>query len=92
MIKLVKALRAKALPDHRLDLVFSDGSAGVLDLKPFVFAEGEVNRPLRDPSYFARVFVEMGVPTWPNGCDVDPTAARMELESAGALTPQTGRA
>lgn len=92
MIKLVKTLSARPLPGHKLKLAFSDGSGGVLDLTPFVFSDGEVNVPLRDPAFFAKVFVEMGVPTWPNGCDIDPTAARMELESAGALQQRTDRA
>jgi len=25
--------------------------------------------PLKAPDYFTRAFVEMGVPTWPNGFD-----------------------
>ncbi len=85
MIKLVKATTVEAQPDYRLALRFSDGSSGVLELKDFVFGGGEVVQPLRDPAFFARVFIEMGVPTWPNGCDIDPTNARMELEAAGAL-------
>jgi hypothetical protein len=86
MIKLVKATTATAQPDYRLALRFSDGSSGVVDLRPFVFGGGAVVAPLRDPAFFAQVFIEMGVPTWPNGCDIDPTNARMELEAAGALT------
>ena len=43
-------------------------------------------RPLKDPAYFARVFVEMGAPTWPNGFDLDPINLYMELRDAGALT------
>jgi len=27
----------------------------------------------------------MGVPTWPNGCDIDPTALRMRMKDVGAL-------
>jgi hypothetical protein len=32
--------------------------------------------PLRDAGYFARAFVEMGAPTWPNG---------FEMRKAGQL-------
>jgi hypothetical protein len=28
--------------------------------------------PLRDPAYFARVFLEDGAPTWPNGLTLHP--------------------
>jgi hypothetical protein len=42
--------------------------------------------PLKAPDYFARAFVEMGAPTWPNGFDVDPINLYMQLRDAGALT------
>ena len=41
--------------------------------------------PLRDPAYFARVFLEDGAPTWPNGYDAAPGWLRREIETAGAL-------
>jgi len=66
-------------------MTFSDGSSGVADLRPFVFAGGSAVEPLRDQAYFERVVVEDGAPTWPNGCDIDPTNARALLEEAGLL-------
>lgn len=86
MIKLVKATKAHAQPNFALALEFSDGSSGVLGLRDFVFSGGQMVDPLKDPAFFSRVFVEMGVPTWPNGCDIDPTNARLDLEAAGALS------
>jgi hypothetical protein len=87
-IKLVKVSQVRALTDYRMDVLFTDGSGGVIDLTDFVMAEGPIVQPLRDHAYFARVFLSMGVPTWPNGCDVDPTKLRMDLEEAGALSPE----
>jgi len=40
---------------------------------------------LSDQAEFARVFAEAGVPTWPNGFDVDAVALYMELKEAGLL-------
>ena len=48
--------------------------------------------PLRDEAFFGRVFLEMGVPTWPNGFDVDPTNLRMGLEAAGHLRSEDAAA
>jgi hypothetical protein len=42
---------------------------------------------LRDDDYFARVFVEIGAPTWPNGLDLDPINIYMEMKAAGRLKP-----
>ncbi len=89
--KMVDARRVKALDGFRLEIVFDDDTMGVIDLSEFVRL-GEVTEPLRDPAYFARVFIEMGVPTWPNGCDIDPINARMKIEAAGDLRPVTAAA
>ena len=83
-IELVKARRARALDGYRLDVEFTDGSSGVADLGDFVMI-GPMMEPLRDQAFFAQVFIEMGVPTWPNGCDIDPTALRMRIKDSGAL-------
>jgi hypothetical protein len=83
-IELVKARTARALDGLRLEVEFSDGSSGVASLEDFV-RTGPMMAPLIDPEFFAQVFIEMGVPTWPNGCDIDPTALRMKMKEAGAL-------
>jgi Protein of unknown function (DUF2442) len=82
---MVDVVRAAAERDHRLRLRFSDGSEGVYDLSGYVAEGGEMVEPLKSPEYFARVFVEMGAPTWPNGFDLDPINLYMELREAGAL-------
>jgi hypothetical protein len=49
--------------------------------------------PLRDPEFFARAFVEMGVPTWPNGFDIDAIKLHMDMSEANfAATPPTSSA
>ena|SRR3990167_10334649 len=82
---MVDVLRAQALDGHRLLLRFSDGSEGVYDLSSLIAEGGEMVIPLSSPEYFGRVFVEAGVPTWPNGFDLDPINLYMELRGAGAL-------
>jgi hypothetical protein len=47
--------------------------------------EGEMVEPLKDPTYFARVFIEDGALTWPNGYDLDPIALHREMKEAGQL-------
>ena len=42
--------------------------------------------PLRDAALFQRVFVECGVPAWPNGFDLDAIALYREMDEAGLLT------
>jgi uncharacterized protein DUF2442 len=85
-LPMVDVLRLRALDGHRLWLRFSDGSEGVRDFSDIFTKGGPMVEPLKAPDYFTRAFVEMGVPTWPNGFDLDPINLYMELRDAGALT------
>ena len=60
------------LGGYRLRVSFNDGITRDLDLEPVL--EGDLYRPLRDPSLFAMVAVDPEVHTlvWPNGADFDP--------------------
>ena len=70
---------------HRLFVRFSNGTEGEHNLGPFIEEGGEMVEPLRDPTYFARVFVDDGVPTWPNGFDMDAIKLHMDMAAAGEL-------
>lgn len=85
-LKMVRARKVQALEGHRLEIVFSDDTVGVLDMSAWI-KPGPVTGPLMDPVFFARVFVDGGVPTWPNGFDIDAINAHMQLEAAGELKP-----
>jgi hypothetical protein len=84
-LPMVDVLWVRALDGHRLWVRFTDGSEGVRDLSEVIAQAGPMVEPLRTPEYFARVFVEMGAPTWPNGFDLDPINLYMEMRDAGAL-------
>jgi hypothetical protein len=85
-LPMVDVLRLKALDGHRLWVRFSDGSEGVRDFSDILARGGPMVEPLKAPDYFARAFVEMGAPTWPNGFDLDPINLYIHLRDAGALT------
>lgn len=67
---------------HKLQLTFSDGASGVVDLSGERW-EG-VFAPLADPDYFAQVSVdsELGTVVWPNGADMAPDALYEDVRSA----------
>jgi hypothetical protein len=66
-------------------LLFSDGSAGEHDFAQLIQEGGPMVEPLRDAAFFARVFVELGVPAWPNGFDLDALKLHMDMSAAGEL-------
>ena len=86
MFQIVKVSGVEQLGGYRLRLSFSDGSVGEHDFRPLIEEGGAMVEPLRDPAYFARVFVEMGIPTWPNGFDLDAIKLHMDMSKAGELT------
>jgi Protein of unknown function (DUF2442) len=85
-LPMVDVLRLRALPDHKLWIRFTDGAEGVRDLSDVIASGGPMVGPLTSTEYFARVFVEMGAPTWPNGFDLDPINLYMQMRDAGELT------
>lgn len=82
---MIDVVSVKPMGGFRLRIAFSDGSAGVHDFSSTAARDGEMVQPLRDPAFFARVFVELGALTWPNGFDVDPIALHDRMAAAGEL-------
>lgn len=81
---MIDVLRVRPLGGYRLEIEFSDGMIGVRDFD-VARKRGPMVEPLSDPSYFARVFIEDGALTWPNGYDWDPDALHGEMKAAGLL-------
>ena len=86
MIETVSVFALKALPGFQLKLEFSNGDEGVRDFADILATAGPMIQPLRDPAMFEKAFLTYGVPTWPNGLQLDPTALHMELAEQGRLT------
>ena len=84
---LIKVRKAKPLGGYRLAIEFSDDTMGERDFSFITRETGPMLEPLKDTTYFHRVFVENGVITWPNGYDWDPIALHDEMKAAGELRP-----
>jgi hypothetical protein len=82
---LIKVTGVQRLGGFRLRVAFSDGSAGVHDFSLMVQELGPMLVPLRDENYFARVFLEFGALTWPNGFDIAPEWLRREMSERNEL-------
>lgn len=86
---MIRVSKIDRLGGYRLRFHFSDGSSGVFDFSDEIIASGPMVEPLRDFAYFARVFIEDGAPTWPNGFDASAEWLHSEIEAAGALERTT---
>jgi hypothetical protein len=83
---MIDVVSVKPVGGFRLRIGFSDGSVGVHDFSSTASRDGEMVRPLKDPTFFARVFVELGALTWPKGFDLDPIALHDRMAAAGELS------
>jgi hypothetical protein len=74
----------RPLDDFRLAVCFEDGTTGEVDLSDRLF--GPVFEPLKDPKFFAKVFVdEFGAIAWPNGADLAPDALYEQLRDSANM-------
>jgi hypothetical protein len=70
-----RVVRVEARPGLRLHVTFADGTAGEVQLQPFLESArvaGTIFEALRDPALFTQAQVELGAVTWPNGADLAP--------------------
>lgn len=82
MIKLVHlALSGTA----ELTLDFSDGSTARWSAAHLIARDTVMTRPLSDPAFFARAFIEAGALAWPNGFELSATSLHRRSEKDGAL-------
>ena len=82
---MIDVIGVRHLGGHELEIEFSDGTVGVRDFAFVREKTGPMAEPLKDAAYFARVFIEDGALTWPNGYDWDPIALHDEMKAAGLL-------
>ena len=70
---MIKRLEATYLGDKRLELLFSDGSHGVFDVKAYCTErQGPLLSPPADEAYVRRFLIDGGALGWPNGLELSP--------------------
>jgi hypothetical protein len=84
--RIPRVTSVEVRPPFGLRLTFDDGLIRDVDLADELW--GAVFEPLRDPAFFAEVFVDHGTVAWPNGVDLDPLVLHGDFEPA---TPQAER-
>ena len=80
MIKLTEARYQSAF---QVALRFSDGKEGIFDGRELLKRSGPLLEPLRDETFFKRVFIDAGALSWPNGLELSPVRLH---ETCRALT------
>jgi hypothetical protein len=82
-----RIVQVKPAPGYILEVEFSDGAFGKVDLSDRLF--GPVFEPLLDPSVFNQVQIdEYGAICWPNGADLAPDALYQKIQGESGSTEQ----
>jgi hypothetical protein len=81
---------ARVLGGYRVELAFSDGSHGIVDLAGRIVGRGGIFGPLETPQFFRqlRVDEELGTVVWPNGADICPDLLHAWAAGQPVLPPQ----
>ena len=82
---MIKLVQIKSEGDATLWLTFSDGATAHWSASDLIARDTVMTRPLADPAYFARAFIEGGALAWPNGFELSADALHRRLDAGGAL-------
>ena len=66
-------------------LSFSDGSSGHWSADTIIARDTVLTRPLRDPDYFRRAFVEGDALAWPYGLEFSAMSLHRRMVEAGMM-------
>lgn len=82
---MIKLTRLDIAGSDTLALTFSDGAHAIWSAAHLIARDTVMTRPLSDPAYFARAFIESGALAWPNGFELSADSLHRRLTEAGAL-------
>jgi hypothetical protein len=77
---------ASVFGDYCVELKFSDGYSGQLDLAPALW--GPIFDDLKDPAYFRELRLEDDTIRWPNDADFCPDVLRFWCEAGGVRSAE----
>lgn len=79
--ELNRVSSARIIEQHELEIRFSDGYVGRLDLSPALW--GPIFELLKNPDYFRQFRIEDDTIRWPNDADFCPDVLRYWCEAGG---------
>lgn len=82
---MIELVGIGAVEDRALHLSFSDGSSGRWSADQVIARDTVLTRPLEDPVYFRRAFIEAGALAWPNGLEFSGRGLHQKLDASGLL-------
>ncbi|WP_206667906.1 DUF2442 domain-containing protein [Sphingomonas glacialis] len=82
---MIKLIHIEPRTDATVRLSFSDATTARWSAADYITRDTVMTRPLADPAFFARAFIESGALAWPNGFELSADALHRRLDAAGEL-------
>lgn len=82
---MIKLIGLEPAGEAALELRFSDGSHGAWSAAGLIARDTVLTRPLAEPDYFRRAFIDAGALAWPNGLELSADGLHRRLAEAGTL-------
>ena len=74
----------KPLSGYKLEVIFNDGTNGLVEMHDFIMSdEAGVFSALKDNDLFYKVYLDLGVATWPGDIDLSPDRMYDEIKKKG---------
>jgi hypothetical protein len=85
---MLRVKKAKHIRDYKLEILFSDGKAKIVDFQNWINEGGFYFLPMKDIEFFKKVEMDESNYSicWPNGADISPDAL---YEIGVAIKPAT---
>ena len=77
---LPQVIAARHIREFIVSTRFDDGTEKYIDISQWF--KGPVFKPLKDPKFFKKFFIEAGTLAWPNGVDIAPEALYAARDSS----------
>jgi hypothetical protein len=86
---LPRVTAVRVVEPYGVELSFTDGAHGTIDLRSWIVGRGPVFKPLEDPTFFAQVRLgqDGGTIEWPNGVDFCPDVLYAQLTGKPVALP-----
>lgn len=79
-----RVMSVHLLDDYRLKVIFNDGTEGIVNMHGLIFgANPGLFSALRDENVFKKVYIDLGVVTWPGEIDLAPDAMYDAIKKYG---------
>ncbi len=70
---MLSVIKANYINDYSIELTFSNGKSGIVDLKEIIFKDTRpIFKPLKELDYFRSFKVELDTLAWENNLDFAP--------------------